>query len=208
MRVTPKASRSRPRSRGQPCHRSNSSAGLCRRVDASLLHYILAAVVVPEDDCPGARAELSQLLLGKQCALHWRTERPSRREWIVTTIRSLPVRSLVVVGTMTNPRRQERARRLVLGRLLHCLDERQVSLAVLESRHAERDRNDLKALGAFRNQRVVSRRLLVTQGHPIQEPMLWAADAVAGAAGDRACGQPACWDVLSGLTELIDVGEV
>jgi len=179
-----------------------------RRVDASCLHYILAAILVPEDECPGARVQLSQLLLGRQQALHWRTERPPRREWIVTTISSLPVRSLVVIGTMTNPRRQERARRLVLGRLLYCLDERDVSLAVLESRHAERDRNDLKAVGAFRNSRIVSRRLLVTHGQSKEEPMLWAADAVAGAAGDQACGQPTYWDVLTGLTEVVDVGEV
>jgi len=48
----------------------------------------------------------------------------------------------------------------------------------------------------------------VTHGQPKEEPMLWAADAVAGAAGDQACGNPRCWHVLTGLTEVIDVGEV
>ena len=91
---------------------------------------------------------------------------------------------------------------------LYRLDQRQVSLVVLESRHAERDRHDVRAVGAFRNQRRLSRRLVVTHGRPLQEPMLWVADAVTGAVGDALCGQPTCEDVLADLVERVDIGRL
>lgn len=168
--------------------------------------YVLAAALVPEDDCARIRAEMRPLVRLGQGRLHWRDEAPVRRRAIVETLVNLGLDSLVVLGTVVNPRKQERARRILLGRLLWELDQRSVSLLTLESRHPERNRHDIKAVGAFRNQRVVSRRLIVEHGLPVQEPMLWISDAVAGAAGDGHSGRSTYLEMLDDHVTVIDVG--
>jgi hypothetical protein len=178
-----------------------------RRVE-HIVFYFLAAAVIPEDHCSNVRDVLRALVASPRGVLHWRNESQSRRELITKTIRTSGVESLVVVGAMADCRKQERARRMVLSRLLYTLDQRQVAHVVLESRHAERDRHDIEAIGGFRNAGMVSRRLVVSHERPLQEPMLWVPDAVAGAAGDHRCGVPICLEMLEGLVEMLDIGTV
>lgn len=170
--------------------------------------YMLAAAIVPENGCERIRDALRPLVRKGQGQLHWRDEDLGRRRAITKTLVTLDVDSVVVLGVVINSRKQERARRKLLGRLLWELDQRSVSLLTLESRHRERDRHDIKAVGAFRNQHVVSRRLIVVHGQPVQEPLLWIPDAVAGAVGDAWCGQPACLRMLGDLAEVLDDGTV
>lgn len=179
-----------------------------RRVDQHTVCYFLAAAVIPENQCPQVRDALKALVPGRQRKLHWRDESQPRRELITKTIRTCGVESLVVVGAMANSRKQERARRMALGHLLYALDQKQVAHAVLESRHAERNRHDIKAIGGFRNAGTVSRRLVVSHEQPLQEPMLWVPDAVAGAAGDHRCGARICFEMLGGLVEMLDIGTI
>jgi hypothetical protein len=179
-----------------------------RRTQVATVEYLMAATVVSTGECDEVRRALTALVPGKRGKLHWRDESSSRRELVAKTIRSTGARSLVVVGQMADPRKQERARRLVLGQLLHILDRRQVSHVVLESRHPERDRHDIEAVGAFRNQRMISRRLAVSHGKPLQEPMLWIPDAVAGATGDGRCGHSVCFEVLRELIDVLEAGTV
>lgn len=178
------------------------------RVDEHTVCYFLAAAVIPEDQCPRVRDALKALVPGRHGKLHWRDESQTRREVITKTIRACGVESLVIVGAMANPRKQERARRVVLSHLLYALDLRQVAHVVLESRHAERNRHDIKAIGGFRNAGKVSRRLVVSHEQPLQEPMLWVPDAVAGAAGDHRCGAQICFGMLGGLVEMLDIGTI
>jgi hypothetical protein len=123
---------------------------------------------------------------------------------IAEAVVAADVDGLVVVGTPVAVRRQERARRKVLERLLWELDRRQVSNVLLESRHAERNAHDRKALGAFRSQHVISRRLVVGFTEPIQEPLLWLPDAIAGAVGDDQCGEltGACRPLVNAATTI------
>lgn len=177
-----------------------------RRTDERTVYYFLAAAVIPEDQCPQVRDALKALLRGGQGKLHWRDESQPRRELIAKTIRACGVESLVVAGAMVNSRKQERARRVVLGHLLYELDRRQVARVMLESRHAERDRHDIKAFGGYRNAGTVSRRLVMSHARPLQEPMLWLPDAIAGAAGDHRLGTRVCFEMLGGLVEMLDIG--
>jgi hypothetical protein len=170
--------------------------------------YILAAAIVAEDRCATVRDQLRPMVRRGQGQLHWRDEHQARREAIAKTLAMVGVDSVVVIGTMIETRKQERARRLLLGHLLGELDRRQVAALMLESRHPERDRHDLKAVGGFRNQRRVSRRLVVGHTRPVQEPLLWVPDAVAGAVGDDRVGQPTCLRLLTGLVEVLDVGSI
>jgi hypothetical protein len=167
--------------------------------------FVLAAAVVREDRRDEVRVGLRDLLLKGQDRLHWRDEDQPRRVRIATAVADLPVQSLVVVGARVVATRQERARRQVLSRLLWELDRRQAEHLLLESRRDERDRHDVKAVGGFRNQQVLSRRLRVDHGQPLQEPMLWLPDAVAGAVGDDRCGRTECLALLSGAVEVVDM---
>lgn len=66
----------------------------------------------------------------------------------------------------------------------------------------------MRSIGGFRDAKAVSRWLSVSHGEPVQEPMLWVADAVAGAAGDYRRGTRRCYEVLDGLVDQIDIGPV
>lgn len=177
-----------------------------RRVDEETKYYLMAAAVVPGTDCERIRDTLRPLLLGRSTRLHWRDERATRRQLIAKTIGAARVESLVVVGAMLNHRKEERARQLVMRHLLHELDRRSVSTVLLESRHPDRDRHDLATIGGFRNARLISRRLTVSHGYPVQEPLLWVPDAVAGAAGEHRTGDSSCYQHLDDLVALIDLG--
>jgi hypothetical protein len=177
-----------------------------RRVDAATSVYVLAAAVLTQGQCEPIREILRPLVRKGQGQLHWRDEDRSRREVISKYLADADMSSLVVLGAMMSPRKQERARRRLLGRLLYELDQRQVSHLILESRQTERDRHDVRAVGAFRNARQLSRRLVVSHGLPAQEPLLWVPDAVAGAVGDHRCGEPTYLDMLGASVAVIDVG--
>lgn len=176
-----------------------------RRVGDGSMVYVFAAVVIPETACAGVRAALAPLApVGQK--LHWRDENQARREAIAAVLAGTQLDAVVLVGAMVSARKQERSRRHLLGRLLWELDQRHVSVLTLESRHHERDRHDIHAVGGFRNAGHLSRRLRVDHGLPAQEPLLWAADAVAGAVVDERTGNPTNLTMLAGLVQVIDVG--
>ncbi|WP_460629391.1 hypothetical protein [Intrasporangium mesophilum] len=151
-----------------------------RRVDSTTMCYFMAAAILPAPQCEDVRDALRPLARKKLQRVHWRDEEESAKVLIVKTIAAMHVESLVVVGAMVDHQNQERARAQVLKALLYELDRREVAHLMLESRHAERDRHDLRSIGHFRDARLVSRRLVVSHGEPLQEPLLWLADAVAG----------------------------
>jgi len=167
--------------------------------------YLLAAAILPEDECEQMREALRLLLLRGQHRLHWRDETDPRRLQIAHSVAEAAIDSVVVIGARADPRKQ-RARRQVLGRLLWELDQRQVSRLLLESRRPERDRYDLAAIGGFRNAGVLSRRLVVEFGQPVQEPLLWLPDTVCGAVGDERCGRSGYFAVLKTHVTVVDMG--
>lgn len=150
---------------------------------------MLAAAVVREDRRDEVRLGLRGLLLKGQDRLHWRDEDQPRRVRIATAIADLPVQSLVVVGARVVAARQERARRQALSRLLWELDRRQAEHLLLESRRDERDLHDVKAIGGFRNQQVLSRR---------------SASITDNRCRNQCCGYPTRWRALSVMTVVAE----
>ena len=73
--------------------------------------YVLAAVIVADDDTEYHRQALRDLLYRGQRRLHWRDESTRRRSQIVGAVRQLPHTGAVVIATGMAPKRQERARR-------------------------------------------------------------------------------------------------
>src|SRR5699024_2754930 len=76
--------------------------------------------------------------------------------------------------------KQDRARRKCLDRLLFELDQRDVIGLWLESRQAVLNRRDQETVEAARGSRIITRKLNVKHAQPVDEPMLWLPDAVAG----------------------------
>lgn len=175
------------------------------RTSAAGSFYVLAAAVIPADRCVPVRDALRSLLLRRQTRLHWRDEDRPRRGKIASAVAAARVESLVVIGAPVQPRRQERARRKVLVGLLWQLDQRQVEHLLLESRQPEQDARDLTAVGEFRNARRVGRRLRVDHAGALDEPLLWAADAVAGTVGESRCGDAEWLGLLGSLVEIVDL---
>lgn len=167
--------------------------------------YVLAAAVVRADRCEQVRDELRSLLLRRQTRLHWRDEDHPRRRKIASAVAEARVDSVVVIGAPVQPTGQERARRKALGELLWQLDRRQVEHLLLESRQPDQDARDLTAVGGFRNAGRVGRRLRVDHAGALDEPLLWVADAVAGAVGESRCGEPDCLQLLEPLVEIVDL---
>jgi len=143
--------------------------------------YVLAATVLIEDDAERIREHLHGLLLRGQQRLHWREESAPRRAKLASAVCATGCTSVVVVGIGMDQRKQERARRRCLGRLLWELDQLRDERGVAETRHAERNATDIRAFGAFRKSGMVSAALSFEHGRPAQEPLLWLPDIVAGA---------------------------
>ena len=145
--------------------------------------YVLAATVADPTVCEAARESLRHLLLGKSRRLHWTHESRDRRELIAETIAALSVTTTVVIGAPIDHRRQERARRLCMERLVYELEILGVSQLWIESRHDALNRRDQKMIDALRQRGTLSPKTSVGFARPYEEPMLWIPDAVAGAVG-------------------------
>jgi hypothetical protein len=168
---------------------------LCAWVDESINDdpetgfYVLAAALTTEP-CDSIRAELRRLLLRRQRRLHWRDERDDRREQIAEVIAAADIAGVVVVGAKLAPRKQERARRLCMERLLHELDDRDVTQVWLEKRTETLNAKDRQMVFALRGSRTIRNRLRVDHADPNVEAMLWIPDAIAGAVRARRVGLP------------------
>ena len=147
------------------------------RLDGTGL-YVLAAVVVPASRADEVRAALRDGLRRGQRRYHFRKQGDESRLAMCQRLAALSLDALVVTTQPVDPARQERARRHCLVRLLWLLDRRDVHDVVLESRQS-RDRLDAEIVRHALRAGWVSSS--VTFGSPDGEPLLWAADVVAGA---------------------------
>lgn len=109
---------------------------------------------------------------------------------------------IVVVGSPIDPRRQERARRQCLERLVFELGNMDVSQVWLESRTQSLNDRDRRMFAALHAKRAMPGELHIDFALPTDEPMLWVADAVAGACGQARRG--VALDVRAALGTGID----
>jgi hypothetical protein len=167
--------------------------------------YTLAAVIADDDAIEGLRNDLRALTERKIVRLHWVAESTKRRDLIVETIAALGVVAIVVVGSPVHRQKQERARRCCLERLLYELDQLGVSQAWLESRAPAQNKRDRSLVDSARRKRLLSHRTSIEFARPLQEPMLWLPDAVAGAVTADNLGEQR-W--LLALSELVVVHQV
>jgi hypothetical protein len=145
--------------------------------------YLLAAPVADPSLCDPIREQLRRLLTGRSRRLHWRNQTPRRRRTIAATLGGFDVAHTIIVGTPIDPKRQERARRYCLERLMFELDFLGVSRVWIETRSPSLNNADRTMLAALRSRGSLPATLTVDFALPDQEPMLWLPDAVAGAIG-------------------------
>ncbi|MGL5825832.1 MAG: hypothetical protein ACRCYU_13640 [Nocardioides sp.] len=188
---------------------AGTSGGLHAWVDESV-HveaglYVLAAVVADPVDRDTHYPALRAHLRSPRQRLHWRDEEAKDRVLIAETIAALELAHVVVVAGSLNPKRQERGRRKCLECLLVQLGDG-VGRVWFESRGKALDRRDLEMVTALRTQSVLPERVRVDFARPLDEPMLWIPDAVAGAVAAARKGTGIYRAALGeGLVEL-DVG--
>lgn len=162
--------------------------------------YLLAAACLEGDAVDEARAAVAQLARSHR-RFHWRDEEPADRAKAVGLVSALPALHMVVVAAPLDPRRQERARRYCLRRLLFELDRAGIGPCWMESRGQRQDLRDLQTVNVLRIQRLIRPTLTVGHARPVAEPLLWLPDIVAGAIGgelDR--GEPYAAELASVIT--------
>ncbi|MGL5828799.1 MAG: hypothetical protein ACRC0L_04425, partial [Angustibacter sp.] len=91
--------------------------------------YVIAAVVMRESDLVDVRESIRGLGQRRR-RFHWRLEEPKDQARAVRLVGGLPVTSVVVVVNSMMARKQERARRIALERMLWELEHIGVQMAV------------------------------------------------------------------------------
>ena len=167
--------------------------------------YAMAAVLIDSADHAEVRSELEALRLGKSPRLHWRDESSARRLAVTEALTKMPLRGFVTVCLHDRGVRTERARRRCLERLLMELDQTGVVTTLIESRSAPQDHADLLMVMAMRKARALSKSLTVLWQSSYAEPLLWAADAVVGAATWWLDGHPDYFNLLGERISVLDL---
>jgi hypothetical protein len=175
-----------------------------RRRGEGVCFYVLAAVLVDDQDLDDVRDALRRLRYGKSKELHWRDERPERRPLIAEAIAALPVSAVVAVCVHSPNLSSERARRLSLGRLLLGLSTDGVDQIVFDSRR-DQDRSELRLLQNWRRFGRPGCAVRTDFFTGESEPALWAADCAAGAVAWWLNGDAVGWRHFEAVARIVDV---
>ena len=169
--------------------------------------YVVAAVVVVAEDIDAARRAARSVLVGRQPRFHWRNESEARRFKMLECMRAQDIEGRVYVRESITPRRQARARALCMNALLWDLRQATVAELVFESRQAHGDGADRRTIIAAQRAGRASPELVYRFDRAIDEPLLWMADALAGAASAQvADGADYYLDLLGGIVTRTDIG--
>ncbi|WP_372468133.1 hypothetical protein ACCO44_02245 [Microbacterium maritypicum] len=164
--------------------------------------YLLGAAVADVSRSEDMRAEL-QRLPRRGPKLHWRNQDRRARDASIATIADFDAYHVIVIAAPVDSRRQERARALCLERLAWQLDGQGVQLLTLEARPLQLMQRDLRTVDALRGKRALPEGLRIDHAQPSEEPMVWIADQVLGALGEKISGGRSDWfDAVSSSTTI------
>lgn len=166
--------------------------------------YLLAAVVIDDGQGDDARDAALEIRRHRRNALHWHDERRSTRLAIISAVAARTAAQVVVVTTPVPENRQERGRAVCIAPLLAHLQASSppVARVILESRTGVLDRRDAQRIEGLR----ASHRLTDLVRYEFatkSEPLLWLADAVAGAVGSALAGDDTYAELLGDRLTLI-----
>lgn len=144
--------------------------------------YVLAAATF----APGVLEDVRGVVLGlrgqrKVAKLHWSQMEHRERIEAAKRLGDASGAHLVAVAAPVAMRRQERARALCLTEMVVELHGRGVASIVAESREETLDRRDVDTVRHARHRLPAGSRAHISHERGPAEPVLWAADIVAGA---------------------------
>lgn len=142
--------------------------------------YLVAAAVIIDERADNARHHVRKVLTGHQRRFHWNDAGEAQRAQMVEVVGALAP-TLLAYACRPLPKRQDRARALCVGSLVWDLQQLDVSHVVFESRQARNDRKDADTIEQARRAQRAAPGLTYAFNRPQAEPLLWVADAVAGA---------------------------
>jgi hypothetical protein len=138
--------------------------------------------------------------------LHWHDESAARRGKIMSAVATIDALHIVVVRTGPDGETPGRRRAKCLERLLYELDGAGVDRLCLEAREPKQNLRDVKTLSVLRSGRIMTSQLRLTHAPGATEPLLWIADAVAGAAAAWLRAVPEYLDEIQQFTRLVTIG--
>jgi hypothetical protein len=159
--------------------------------------YVLVAVIAADSDADAHRQAMSALLHRGQLRLHWRDESAKRRSQLVSALCRLRLTGAVVIAAGVASRRQERARRKCVERLLAELVTRGIATMTFEQRHDELDARDRALVAALKRRQSLPAAARASWQSAVNEPLLWLPDIAAGAAALAETGDPIYWNALA-----------
>lgn len=167
--------------------------------------YVLAAAVFSAE-----AEEARQTMLGlrgrrRVDKLHWNEMDSRQQTGAAQAVAGLPGMYLVTVGTPVPQRRQERARRASLRRLIYELHSRGVTQVLMEARQAKLDRADVELVASTRYDLPKGTVLRVDHQRGATEPLFWVADIVAGAVRADREGEAVYRRILEPLVQVFEV---
>ncbi len=170
-------------------------------------HYVLAALLLQ----PAYSTQLRELVKTLRVSgprFHWRVEHEVSRRKAIQTVAAADASHIVVVGAPLDGRKQERARRQCLKRLLFELEKSGVEQVFLESRTQELNRAEITVIDQMRRQHIISPKLRLEYAKPegpVGEPLLWIPDVICGAVTAAFKGNPAHLASVAPLIERHDI---
>lgn len=173
------------------------------RSESGLL-YVVGAVVVDPVEGAGLKEGLRVSIGSNRPPFHWRNESATVRQKAVGVLLEHGP-DLIVVFHRGPPRaNQERIRRKCVERLLWEGRDLLAGL-VIESRGSHGDARDRRTIRQAQDRRLVSRALGYDFLRAAVEPLLWAADAIAGAVGSALENQDQTYAELVSQVTLHEV---
>jgi len=145
--------------------------------------YLLAMVYVAAGDAEDTRAALKSVPRHARPRFHWHDEERRDQLAMIDVLARLGLVTTVVYQTPSPPRKQEQARARCLTVGLCDLEQAGAVRLVLEARQDRLNRRDKRTIAAARRDQLVPASVPFDFVKADDDPLLWAADAMAGAAG-------------------------
>lgn len=150
------------------------------------VYLVAVAIVAPEDNEP-ARQRLRSVIPQRQPRFHWRDESRPRQMAMLDAVAELALVA-VAYASMALPR-EDRARALCVEEMLWDLKELGASRVTFESSEDRNDRKDARTIEQAKRAGRASPSLEYEFRRPLDKPLLWVSDALAGVASAHVSGQ-------------------
>lgn len=143
--------------------------------------YVLVAVLLPDDRRAAVRSA-AQRIVPRRRRFHFHDEEVREKRAMMQLIADEALEAYAVVASPCPTRQRETIRQRLLTELAVMVASRPAVELTIESRDSRNDRFDRSTLIQARRDGRVADDLAYVHRRPTEEPLLWLADGLAGAA--------------------------